>query len=41
MPQTFLNDIDLVKYTEYIVPLSKKAKELAPMLWPLPTFKPL
>jgi hypothetical protein len=30
MPQTFSNDIDLVKYTEYIVPPSKKAKEPVP-----------
>jgi len=41
MPQTFLNDIDLVKYTKYIVPLSKTAKEPAPTPWPLPAFKTL
>ena len=39
MLQTFLNDINLIKYTEYIVPLSKTAKELTPTLWPLPAFK--
>jgi hypothetical protein len=41
MPQTFLNNIYLVKYTKYIVPPSKKAKEPAPTPWPLPTFEPL
>ena len=39
MPQTSLNDIDLVKYTKYIIPPSKRAKEPAPTPWPLPTFK--
>jgi len=32
MPQTFLNDIDLIKYTEYIFPPSKIAKKPAPTL---------
>jgi len=41
MPQTFSNDIDLVKYTEYIVPPSKTAKEPAPTPWPLPAFETL
>ena len=38
MPQIFLNDIDVVKYTEYIVPPSRVAKKLAPKL---PAFSPI
>lgn len=41
MPQIFLNDIDVVKYTEYIVPPSRVAKKLAPKLWSLPAFSPI
>ena len=41
MPQIFLNDINVVKYTEYIVPPSRVAKKLAPELWSLPAFSPI
>jgi len=41
MPQTFLNNIDVVKYTKYIVPPSRVAKKLAPKLWSLPAFSPI
>jgi len=32
MPQTFLNNINLIKYTKYIIPLPKTVKELTPTL---------
>ena len=38
MPQTFSNDIGVVKYTEYIVPLSRVAKKPTPEPWSLPAF---
>jgi len=38
MPQTFLNDIDVVKYTKYIIPPSRVAKKPAPKPWSLPVF---
>ena len=33
MPQTLLNDIDVIKRTEYIVPPSRVAKKPAPESW--------
>ena len=41
MPQTFLNDIDLVKRTEYIIPPSRVARKPAPKPWSLPAFSPI
>ena len=41
MPQIFLNDIDVVKHTEYIVPSSRVAKKPAPESWSLPAFSPV
>ena len=41
MPQTLLNDIDVVKRTEYIVPPSKVAKKPALESWSLPAFSPI
>ena len=38
MPQIFLNDINVVKYTEYIVPPSRVAKKPVPELWSLSAF---
>ena len=41
MPQIFLSDINVVKYAECIVPLSRVAKKLAPKLWNLLAFSPI
>ena len=41
MPQTFSNDIDVVKHTEYIVPPSRVAKKPALEPWSLPAFSPI
>ena len=41
MLQTFLNDINVVKRTEYIMPPSKAAKKPAPEPWSLPAFSPI
>ena len=38
MPQTFLNDINIVKRTEYIVPPSRVTKKPAPEPWSLLAF---
>ena len=38
MPQTFLNDIDVVKRTEHIMPPSRIAKKPTPEPWSLPAF---
>ena len=41
MPQTLLNDIDVIKRIEYIVPPSRVAKKPAPELQSLPAFSPI
>ena len=41
MPQTFLNDIEVVKCTEYIVPPSRLTKKPAPEPWSLLAFSPI
>ena len=41
MPQTLLNDMDVIKRTEYIVPPSRVAKKPAPESWSLPAFSPV
>ena len=41
MPLIFINDINFVEYTKYIIPPSKVVKKLLPKPWVLPIFTPL